>query len=233
MAITIRVKLGHYQQWRKALDERLRAPRKILNQIGGILVATSQRSFRQQRLGSFVWPARYPNQSGLKLNIAGAVSDLAKGPTIKARRFQDRPALTDAGLLRKSVTFRLVGGDTVEAGSNLPYASAHQGGGRSVISITDAIRKNLSTYLKREGGRTRKAEKGPVTKKSKGNIVSTVAAPAMRFRLSAIRRRLGFLFKVKTLATKINRRPFVGIDDETEKKIIRTVERDLPLGIPR
>ena len=48
-----------------------------------------------------------------------------------------------------------------------------------------------------------------------------------------VEERLGFLFNVNTLVTKINRRPFVGIDDKAEEKIIRTIERDLPKGIAR
>ena len=89
-------------------------------QVGAIGVSLSQRSFDDQSLGEHIWAARYPDQPAPKVNIAGVVSDLTRGASIKARRFQDRRTLRDTGILQQSIASRIVSDTEVEWGSVVP-----------------------------------------------------------------------------------------------------------------
>ncbi len=183
-----------------ALKRNLDNPAKVLKQIGAILVSRSQRTFRDQRLGTFRWPERYPGQKGARINVAGAARDLSKGGQIKKRRFQPRPALTDTGALKRSVNSQAVlleGKFTVSLGSALSYAAKHQFGGTSKLPVTETTKKNLAKFLKKKSNREKFAS-------------------------------LGFLFQRTELSTKINRRPFVGVTAQDQEDIVRIVEGNIP-----
>lgn len=116
--------------------------RPVLAAVGVQLLATAQRSFRDQRLGATNWPAR------MAPNIAGIVSDLNAGRNPPGRRFQDRPALVDTGRLRQSITFE-VRGDEVAVGTSLDYAKVHQEGGVQQIKLQREGREGLKRLLRR------------------------------------------------------------------------------------
>jgi phage gpG-like protein len=127
------------------LDEAL-AGRKdqILDAIGSYLAARSQRAFQDQSFNGEAWPARRVP------NVMGIVADLNRGGPPRSRRFDDRPALTDTGNLRRSITWE-VRGDSVLVGTTVEYASAHQAGGPTQpIRLTPTGRRGLALFLRRE-----------------------------------------------------------------------------------
>jgi phage gpG-like protein len=128
-------------------ERNLAKPTAALKRIGVLMVAESQRSFKTQRLGRNVWPSRAP------INVFGIIADFAAGKRAPPqRRFQRRPALRDTGRLAASISFRLVGTDSVEVGSNLPYAAVHQSGGETQSEpITQKVRDLLWRWLKGPG----------------------------------------------------------------------------------
>ena len=123
-------------------EKRLSDPTAALNQVGAMLVAQAQRSFKDQSFDGQGWkPRRVPN-------VMGIIADLYEGKTPPARRFEDRPALRDTGRLAQSISWRIVGADSVEAGTTLPYASVHQTGGEVESKpITEGVKTNLKKFL--------------------------------------------------------------------------------------
>jgi phage gpG-like protein len=196
----------------RRLGATLENPRRIVVAFRQILKAQSQRAFAEQKFGEITWPARYPSQKSPKLNIAGAVQDLSTGPRIKARRFEDRPALLDTGILRRSIAAEIKSDDTVEVGTKVPYAIKHQVGGESRQPITAGILENLKRVLKyEEYGKTKKGKAKKIDAKTQ-----------------MLRKRLGFLFGTPELVTKINRRPFLGLTDATKNKCLQIVRDAFP-----
>lgn len=139
---------------------RLNNPDPMLRQIAAIMTATSQQSFEEQRLGEFVWRRRYPFQSEPFVNIAGLVADLAKGGSVKGRRFVRRPALIDTNALRLTVNSRIAGKNKVETGTPLPYAALHQFGGTSTQMVTDHVKKGLAKFLRSARGKQYRGKLG-------------------------------------------------------------------------
>ena len=112
----------------------------VLKGIGALVVADSQTSFKNQRLGAEAWaPRQAPN-------VAGIVGDLNVGRTPPSRRFSPRPALIDTGRLRQSINFR-VGEDSVTVGSALQYAALMQEGGKSKVRLTATGKEGLKKLL--------------------------------------------------------------------------------------
>lgn len=203
-------------------DYFTRDPDRLLLRIGTVMLAGSQAAFANQRFGAVVWPERYPNQpAGEKLNLAGAVSDLATGPRIKSRRYDARPAGRDTGDLMGRLTAQVRGG-LLEVGSDLPYATRFHAGGESRITITPQIKRNLGILLKakrREAGReaNRRARAGQLSGRGpRGGTPKTLEE-----------RRLGFLFTVGELVTKSPARPFAGITREMVGDIESVIKSDL------
>lgn len=122
---------------------------RILKVVGEMAVSDSQSNFDKQSFGKEKWERRYPNQTPFRINVAGAVADLATGPSIKSRRFQPKPAGLDTGQLRASISARKIGRDAVEVGSTLPYAVRVNSGGISSQPITSTVKKNLKLWLKK------------------------------------------------------------------------------------
>lgn len=205
-----------------ALTEYLtRNPDRILRQIGVVMLAGSQRAFREQRFGAVVWPKRYPNQPESEtLNIAGAVEDLKSGPRLKSRRYDSRPAGRDTGDLMGRLTAQVRGG-LLEVGSDVPYATRFHAGGESRITITNQIKYNLAALLrsKRRGAKRRARAAGGVGLGPRGGL--SAAARTLE------EKRLGFLFHVGELVTKSPARPFAGISQEMTGDIEATIRADV------
>jgi len=221
---TIKVSLGTVTTFpiRKALEE----PTRTLKSIGDLLSAAAQKAFKDQKFGSQSWEPRYPNQSEPFINIAGAVQDLSKGPNIKPRRFDRRPALKDTGVLsnsldsNKSVTLK--GQYTVEVGTTVPYASTMMFGGESRQAITDSIRSNFVKVQKRMSGSLKR--EGKKLAKGTGSAEKVVGAAK---KLTAISR-LNSVMQRDVLVTKAFPRPFLGITDEIANKITRVITLNIP-----
>lgn len=136
------------------LVETLERPAPLLAAWGALLVSESQRAFRDQRFGEFAWPARYEGRKDPFLNLAAALAEWNRGGKPRARHFQRRPALIGQGGtgLRGSIASRVVGTDTVEVGSELPYASLHQRGGGTSMPITATAKKAVAKWLRTKRG---------------------------------------------------------------------------------
>ena len=191
----------------ESLTDQLRDPRELLRKIGILYLEHARRAFDQQRLGDFEWPERYPGQSGAKLNIAGAIKDLAEGPQIAPHRFKGRPAGVDTGALKDSLdaesdALNLIGEATIQVGSTIPYAPLVQSGGISAMPITRSAKLNLVKLLR-----------GSVPGKE------------------VIRERLGFILNKKlnldTLIQRVHARPFIGMTDDLKGEIESLVEKEL------
>lgn len=114
----------------------------ILDRIGKYLVRVSQVAFANQRFGGRPWaPRSVPN-------IMGVVTDLARGPSVQANRFEPRPALVDTGALRRSILYSIVGPKTVQVASSAPYAKLQNEGGKSSLPVTRVVKKNLASLLR-------------------------------------------------------------------------------------
>lgn len=134
-----------------AFIRRLDDPRDPLETIGVILTRGSQQAFDRQAFGSKPWPARYFGRGTPFVNVAGLLQDLGEAPRVKSRRFEKRPALSDTGQLRNTITWN-VNGDEVEYGSPRDYAKTHQQGGESSVPITPTTIKNLAKWLRTSQG---------------------------------------------------------------------------------
>jgi len=128
------------------IERKLADTGAALKQIGTLMVAESQRAFKQQQFGATRWDQRAP------INVFGIIADFHEGKRKPpARRFERRPALRDTGRLAQSIAFKVLG-DTVEVGTNVEYASVHQRGGETESKpITDQLRRNLWKWLKTQG----------------------------------------------------------------------------------
>ena len=189
------------------LRKKFKNPKRLLFQVGAILLAQAQQSFQRQALGDFLWKVRYPNQTEDHVNVAGAVADLSKSGNIKKRRFTSTPALRDTGTLLRSLndrsrSIRPKGTNVIEVGTTLSYAARHQWGGTSEQPVTSVVKERLGKFLKK--------------KKNK------------RFR-----KHLGFLFQIDTLETSINQRPFLGFTNISSDRITELVQDDLQSELER
>lgn len=127
----------------RALSDRLDDLGPALHGAGAYLVSQVQRAFREQRRGSHEWPER------MSPNVPGIVSDLNRGAAILQRRFEARPALSDTGRLRQSISYRISGKDQVYVGSSVTYADVHHFGKLTQHRLTPAGRGRLAELLRR------------------------------------------------------------------------------------
>ncbi len=132
------VSLGKVEILGSKLEDRKRI---ALVRIGAFLVIRAQTAFDEQQRGDFEWPERSVP------NIAGIVSDCERGGSIKERRFQERPAGIDNGILRASVAWDLVDESSVQVGVNLDYGSLIQFGGTVEIDVTQSTIDCIVEYL--------------------------------------------------------------------------------------
>lgn len=153
------------------LRGRLQDPRAFMDGVGKILVAGSQKAFREQRFGATIWPKRYPDQTPPKLNVAGALADAIAGKSSpKANRFNDTPAGVDTQELKNSVAYRTVGNDAIIFGSPKKYATRVQAGGVTIQRITETARKTIAGWLKRARGAVRNLRSGGTNKEIRAQI---------------------------------------------------------------
>ncbi len=146
---------------RAQIRRLLRDPERVLHLIGVYMVSATRRAFDEQRspVGA-PWLRRYPRQVDYKLNIAGALGDLAEGPRIKGRRYDSRPAGIDTGDMRGRVTYE-VRGNELMVGSNVPYARRFHEGGDSHIHLTATMIANLRQVVAKAKKKKRRGQRIP------------------------------------------------------------------------
>lgn len=137
----------------KQVEGRLANMDPLLKKLGVLGVEHSQEAFAKEEWDGKRWESRYPNQDEPRLNIAGAVSDLLGGGSIKSSRRMRRPVLKDSGDLFRSIDWDVIDGQTVEIGSDLPYATMHNFGSEksqkeSRLPITAGVIDGLREFLK-------------------------------------------------------------------------------------
>lgn len=136
---------------RDKLGESGTLPQGLLLRLAATTLAFSEKAFKQQKYGSEDWKPRYPNQTPPKINVVGAIKDLMGDGEVKSRRFQDRPALTDTGELKRHLDFDVFTNE-FDITNNLPYAPLQQEGGESTIQLNQEFTKKdgkLSKFLKK------------------------------------------------------------------------------------
>ena len=128
-------------------------------------------------------------------NVAGIIGDFNKGQNPKARRFQARPAMIDTGRLRGSISW-VVSGNGVTIGTNVPYARKLQEGIASTVSLTFAGRQKLRQWYRGQSKRKRK-EFG---------------------------KEMGWLFRKTSITVTPSARPFLTIEDQDVKEVMKLVK---------
>lgn len=132
------------------IRQRMLNPDKLLRGIGIYMMGVTKQAFRQQgRPGGPQWVDREVP------NAAGILSDLRRGRTPPARRWQGRPSNIDSNSLVNSISWSWKGKDSVEVGSWKPYASHAQSGGVQSIPIDDSLRQALRRYIRYQRGQRR------------------------------------------------------------------------------
>lgn len=204
----------------RALRGQLDNPRFVLDGVGALLVSTSQQAFRDERLGSVKWKTR--DQTGMVPNWPGILSDLSAGRAKPPqRRFEKGKVLSDGGALRRSVSWRVVSGDTVEAGSNLPYAAVlHSGGESKTVTITRTMQDRLSDLIDGAEGRAKKAAAREWTV---GTTDKQMKAAVRAHQAGTLYGRLRWLLdpalQGQRLTVKHPPRPIVGVPAELVEKV--------------
>ena len=179
----------------RKVEKNLNNPEGIMKMIGALMVADSQKAFKDQAFMGKTWPPRGP------VNTMGILRDFANGVVNPPkRRFERRPALRDTGKLSASISFRVVGKNTVEVGSNLPYASVHQKGGETESpKITKAIQEALAKWLRKK----------PQDIKLK---LEWITNP---------------MFTNSVIKTRVPARPFIGLTQQTIRYVRQNLGRKL------
>ena len=174
---------------------RLKYPESALKGIGAMMVSESLSAFKNQKFGDKEWRPRAP------INVYGIIGDFHGGARKpKQRRFQTRPALVDTGRLRKSIAFKIPTSNSVEVGSNVPYAGKHQKGGKTEsLPISEKVQTALNRWLKRQD-------------KARNDALGFLLSPKM---------------KGKTLKGRVPARPFVGITKQTVEDIETTIKLEI------
>lgn len=192
---------------------RVSDPQALLRPLGALILARASKAFTDQRRGNRAWlPRAVPNTIGI-------LEDLRRGSTPPERRFQARPAGQDRGDLYRSITTpsasRYVGKDTIEVGSNLPYAGAFQFGGEKDVEVDAALKQKIAAYLKGQSRKTARLERKAFGPMGPGSVDPGVYG-AQAAREDALRKALSWLLapKVKGFTAKIPGRPFVMVTDE-------------------
>jgi phage gpG-like protein len=162
----------------KFLEQAVQNPVRALTQIGRMITSRSKKAFPEQRRFGEAWAPR------MNPNIPGIISDLGRGVTVKARRFQERPAVMDTGRLMASIDWVIVEPTVVQIGTNLQYASDQQFGGSREIFISGTVRRNARSWLLRSS--------------LPAHIVSA----------------LWWITKSHVFRFAILARPFIGVDDQ-------------------
>lgn len=203
-------------------------PRALLTAMGALTVKQSQRAFREQRMGNVRWKTR--GDTRMNPNWPAILADMAAGrASVPERRFRDSPVLVDTGMLKRSVTWRLVGRDTVEIGSNLPYAGVlHAGGESKTVPITKAVQDRLSDWIDRTFKRGQRAAK---RKWSVGTTPQQMARDAKAQQRGSVALRLQWLLnpslRGQRLTVRHPPRPIVGFPPD----LVREIEREVGVKV--
>lgn len=221
------------------LRKKIENPSRLMKRLGKEIVAESQKAFRNQSLGEIQWDERYPNQTSPFINYAGALMDLGKGPSIKSRRFDRRPALIDTGMLLGSIAVdKQEKPNVIRAGTTREGMAIHQWGGTTRMRITETMIANLEKLLEESKPKARAAYRWKFGQKmiksaakgSGGQALSLTpqAALAEIKALKKLKKRIQGVQRVydTELVTEVNRRPFVGITDALAEKMIRMVKEE-------
>ena len=199
-------------------DDRDRALR-ILSKWGATWISSTQRGFRDQKRGHFAWaPRRVPN-------LPGMLSDFERGPRVKPRRFDERPALIDTGMLRQSHAWKRRSADSILVGTAVDYADLHQQGGTSTVIVTSTMKRNLWTWMKSEAGKRARWRAGDRPGKSEFAWRKKRHRARLREETKFERRDLsaefGWIFGKKQIEFKIKARPHVVFTDEDKADLQR------------
>lgn len=184
---------------------RIKDTAPLMLKIGALFIAQAKESFREQRLGSFLWPKRYPAQTGSFINIWPVVMQAGQGRTPAAVDFEQRPALRDRfGIsIAEGVAIQNAGNQVLEVGHKEPWAGVYQYGLLTRLSITERTRLTLWDWLFGAGA------KGP--KKGREEYA----------------RKLSFVFWRDELVGMPYPRPFIGMTDQIADDIERVVANHL------
>jgi len=128
-------------------------------------------------------------------NVAGIISDFNKGQNPKARRFSTAGLMIDTTRLRGSIE-PSVSGNSVTIGTNVPYARKLQEGIASTVSLTFAGRQKLRQWYRGQSKRKRK-EFG---------------------------KEMGWLFRKTSITVTPSARPFLTIEDQDVKEVMKLVK---------
>lgn len=210
----------------RALAELLERPRGILEAIGGFIVKESGKAFREQRLGNFPWKPRVnPNWPAL---LRDAEKGAAKPPQ---RRFQERPALMDTGLLARSIAHRVVSNTDVEvgvAGVAKAYGDKHQVGGEVETAIvTKAIQHRIWLWIKAARKAAPRAAARAAASVGTPNQAKAAKAAGAAGRAAAGLEKVRWLLnphlRGQRIRHRIHARPFIGLPGTLVQEIERTI----------
>lgn len=200
---------------RTVLDEILRGASGpgTRRRMGAYVVSQAERAFSDQHRGAAQWPER-----GVP-NVAGILSDLEKGPNVKARRFDPRPAGVDTGRLRRFSMSDNYGQTAkgFEVFTTVPYAEKFQEGGVTEIEVTREMADNLALAMRKARRTAKKAKRGPVMSFNEKAASKAVDAGHLAS--------LGWIFTFAKRGQKVRieqpARPFLTVERDDEKALVR------------
>ena len=203
----------------------------ILEGIGKLLTGRFTKSWRLQASPSGrTWPSR------MTPNVPGVVADLNAGGNPKARRFTSGQALVDTGKLRRSITWEVKGSE-VTIGTSVTYAPLHNEGGESVITLTDAGRDKLKSWLlsvsrgkKRRRKRLDKLDTQlgfSVDEGARGALAGAIVANVAKDAEANMKLSLGWLFNRPSFKVKVRKRTFIEIGPAEAAVVRKHVEKEL------
>lgn len=212
------------------VSKALLNPLKILKAWALLWVRATQDGFKAQKRGPFAWAPR------MSPNIPGMLRDFERGPNVPKRRFEARPALMDTGMLKKSYAWSNRDSKSILVGTNIPYANLHQFGGKVKIKITQTMRENLSTWMKREGGRSGRV----MTGEKPGPGASKAEKKAYRDRMKAnkatassgLSDKFGWLFNTDVYEFTVRARPHVIFSDGDRASLNTMIRKAIDGALP-
>jgi len=167
------------------------------------------------------WLEQYPTAKEPWINLAGAVSDWAKGKAEPdAKRFSKQPPLVDSGALKDSMSYRVVD-KGVEVTSNSEYADLHNTGGTSVQKITRGMRDKIRKFIASKETRLQRFASGAL-----GPLLPSFVKPEQ----SPWREKLGFLLRADQLSTDLVKRPFMESTPRLEEALAERIEQIVKKG---
>lgn len=171
----------------------------LMKKLGVRMLAESQEAFKEQRLGDFRWPEKYPSQEEPFINVAGALEDFNDGRTApQPRQFRRRPALVGSGDMMNSLSYEVLSPTEVQEGTNKKgkngesYPAKQQSGGKSVVRLTDDAVQKAKGWLFTKFGKVKKgkleyAQKMAHALRTKIYVVRIIARPFVGFTENLIR----------------------------------------------